>query len=175
MSKLKKSPLVKVTYIYNDTVSNVLFDKNNKIAVLKSVISLSLNLNDFELDYGRLKSVRGDKTLKELLGEDSNPVFSIRIKKFENSHQINKSLEKYSENDGRNRDRYEDLVNISASLNKIATVKIENYPSLPEIYDFVKNFVKRKNLSKVSEVYHKGKSMFVSFTYPVSDIPLIFC
>jgi hypothetical protein len=166
MSKLKQFPLIKLTYIYNDLPSNVTFDINNKISALRNIISLSLNLNlnEFDIAYGRYKSVKDEKLVREIVKDDLNPVFVIKIKNNENSIS---EKEQFSSNKSLLLDN-STISSSAISTDRKATVKIENYPSLPEIYDYVKNFVKRKNLSKTFEIYNKGKCVYVSFTYPVS-------
>lgn len=172
MSKLKKNPIIKLTYIYNDSISNVTFDINNNISSLKNLISLGLNLNvkNFEISYGRYKSLKDDKLIKDVILDDSNPIFIVKLK---NNDHISKNRKGEIEQYGSNKTLLLDHSGINNSVISIsndrkATIKIENFPSLPEIYDYVKNFVKRKNLSKTVEIYNKGKCVYVSFTYPVS-------
>jgi hypothetical protein len=173
MSKLKMNPVIKLTYIYNDSISNITFDMNNNISSLKNVISLGLNINikNIEISYGRYKSLKDERLIRDVIQDDSNPIFIIKIKNNQNSINRKGEAEQY----GSNKSLLLDNSGINSSVISIsndrkAIIKIENYPSLPEIYDYVKNFVKRKNLSKTFEIYNKGKCVYVTFTYPVSKL-----
>ena len=73
--------LIKVTYYLNDVESSVTFDPNNKISILKSIISLSqkINANEFDIIYNKKKlGSTDDRILREIIGNDKNPVFFFK-------------------------------------------------------------------------------------------------
>jgi hypothetical protein len=75
--------LIKITYFLNEEESSVTFDVNNKLSVLKNIITLSLKISFMEYDmiYNKKKiQYNDDKILREIIGNDKNPVIFIRKK-----------------------------------------------------------------------------------------------
>jgi hypothetical protein len=75
--------IIKVTYFLDGEESSVTFDNKNKLSVLRDIISLSLKVNftEYEMVYNKKTfSNTDDRVLKEILGNDKNPIFFIKKK-----------------------------------------------------------------------------------------------
>lgn len=146
----QKNSLIKVTYFLHEEESSVTFDPNNKLSILRNIISLSLRINftEYDLIYNK-KRISGtdDRILRELIGNDRNPVFFIKKRNLEK--RINQ--EELSSNKLKNK------------------VIIENFPSSLELYDLLNNFLKKNNYPKNYDSEHKSNTMIeFSFKQAVS-------
>jgi hypothetical protein len=142
--------LIKVTYYFNDVESSVTFDSNNKVSVLRSIISLSLkvNLNEYDIMYNKKRiGSLDDRLLKEVIGNDRNPVFFIKKGNLEKKINI-------EENDF-----------ISKLKNRII---VENFPSSNELLELLNNFLEKRNYSKKYDSEHKRNAIEFSFANPVN-------
>jgi hypothetical protein len=79
---MSKTSLIKITYKFNEDITTISFDPNNKLSVLKQIITLSLKINfsEYNLIYNKTKLNDIDITLREITGNDKNPLFTIKKK-----------------------------------------------------------------------------------------------
>lgn len=146
------SKLINLTYLLNKEESSVRFDPKNKLVILKNLIQLTqrINVDDFEIHYGnKILSFKDNKSLKEIVGIDPNPIF--HIKKIINESNNLKRIEKGKLN-----------IKVQECL-----VSIENAPSRAEIYIILNKYLENKKNKQDFIAENKGNRIDITFNNPV--------
>lgn len=146
------SKLINLTYLLNKEESSVRFDPKNKLVILKNLIQLTqrVNVDDYNIHYGnKILSFKDNKSLKEIIGRDPNPIFHI-IKNTKESIKF-KRIEK-----GKVQIKTQDCL-----------VSIENAPSRAEIYTILNKYLENKNNKQEFVAENKGNRIDITFKNPV--------
>lgn len=153
------SKLVNLTYHINKEESSIKFDANNRLVVLKNLIQLTqrINADDHEIVYGdKILSFKENRTLKEIIGRDPNPIFHlVKIPKAQSSATGAKT--------GKAKPKV-------AMKNQKCLVSIENAPSRAELFTILNKYLENKNSKQEFVAENKGSRVDITFNNPVYRI-----
>ncbi len=147
------SKLINLTYLLNNEESSVRFDPKNKLVILKNLIQLTqrINVDDYDIHYGnKILPFKENKSLKEIIGRDPNPIFHI-IKNIKESINL-KRIDK-----GKHHIKSQECL-----------VSIENAPSRAEIYTILNKYLENKNSKQEFIAENKGNRIDITFKNPVN-------
>jgi hypothetical protein len=111
------------TKVLNLTPEDKLSDINNIVCV-----AYKININDYELLYGKTRLSNYDKQIKDIVGKNESPIF--------NYNKLPKLLNKQSNK--------VTVVKTEGGKEKVVTitkVTVEHYPSRPELLEHLDKFV----------------------------------
>jgi hypothetical protein len=100
------------------------------------------NMNDYDIFLGKEKVINYFKTIKDIIGKDVNPLFTLKKKEKVEIPQTN---------------------NVFDSKELFTKVTIENFPSRPEILDLLDKFIIQNNLSKDYKINNRDLAMDIIF------------
>jgi hypothetical protein len=153
MSGVKKS--FKLQYIIHSETKSINLNLEDKISSMNSVVmnTYRMKMDDYEIIYKNTRVGNYDKTFKDIVGNDTNPIFTYnKIPKVKEAKVTNTKQLKANPQSGK--------------LISYSKVSVENYPSRPELIDHLDKFLSGSkeyslhNADSVVEIIFKN-SVFV--------------
>jgi hypothetical protein len=147
MSKAKTA--IKLNIALNGDNKTIAFNLEDKFSDFIPLIQTTFktNMNDYEIFISKEKVSNYDKTIKDIIGKDINPLFSLKKKDKPIINSPSKNL------------------NTSTIETKelVTKVTIENFPSRPEMLEMLEKFVSQHGSSKDYKINNRDSAMDVIF------------
>ncbi len=151
MSKSKIA--IKLNIVLNGESKTIAFNLDDKFSEFLPLVqsSFKTNLNDYDIYLGNEKLTNYNKTIKEIVGKDMNPLFSIKQKEVTNYNSILDS-------------------SVTNSKEIVTRVTVENFPSRPEMLEILDRFVSSNGYSKDYKINNRDLALDILFKDSVNFI-----
>ena len=155
---LKRHSLINVTYVFKEEEITIKFDEANNISLFINIIELTkkIKFRDYDLNHRKEKVEQWqyEKTMKEIIKQDSSPVFFILRK----GEKLDMGIVMESPHVKNEQEVKKKEINLHANQ-----VVIENFQSRMEVYMILKKYL--DSINKIN----KPKNEYIAETNKTND------